>query len=86
MTLDERTNHKWLWNEPRTENYKPTKNKCWRDGKNILKNTWKWTHEGSKSEQPTRPVDSKDDGVDIDLPNYEEIDRALKYLKNRRKF
>jgi hypothetical protein len=39
---------------------------------------------GSESEQPTRPVDSKDDGVDIDLPNYEEIDGALKYLKNNK--
>jgi hypothetical protein len=38
--------------------------------------------EGSESEQPTRPVDLRDDGVDIDLPSREEIERALKYLKN----
>jgi hypothetical protein len=25
-------------------------------------------NEGSESEQPTRPVDLRDDGVDIDLP------------------
>jgi hypothetical protein len=28
-------------------------------------------NEGSKSEQPTRPVDLRDDGVDIDLPGRE---------------
>jgi hypothetical protein len=39
-------------------------------------------NEGSKSEQPTRPVDLRDDGVDIDLPSREEIEGALKYLKN----
>jgi hypothetical protein len=38
--------------------------------------------EGSESEQPTRPVDLRDDGVDIDLPSREEKERALKYLKN----
>jgi hypothetical protein len=37
-------------------------------------------NEGSESEKPTRPVDLRDDGVDIDLPSREEI--ALKYLKN----
>jgi hypothetical protein len=36
-------------------------------------------NEGSESEQPTRPVDLRDDGVDIDVPNREEIERALKY-------
>jgi hypothetical protein len=41
-------------------------------------------NEGSKSEQPTRPVDFRDDGVDIDLPSHEEIERALKYLKNNK--
>jgi hypothetical protein len=41
-------------------------------------------NEGSGSEQPTRPVDSKDDGVDIDLPSREETERALKYLKNNK--
>jgi hypothetical protein len=39
-------------------------------------------NEGSESEQPTRPVDLRDDEVDIDLPTREEIERALKYLKN----
>jgi hypothetical protein len=38
--------------------------------------------EGSESEQPTRPVDLRDDRVDIDLPSREEIEGALKYLKN----
>jgi hypothetical protein len=35
---------------------------------------------GSESEQPTRPVGLRDDGVDIDLPSRKEIERALKYL------
>jgi hypothetical protein len=34
-------------------------------------------NEGSKSEQPTRPVNLRDDGVDIDLPSPEEIIGAL---------
>jgi hypothetical protein len=41
-------------------------------------------NEGSKSEQPTRPVDLRGDGVDIDLPSHEEIEGALKYLKNNK--
>jgi hypothetical protein len=41
-------------------------------------------NEGSESEQPTRPVDLRDDGVDIDLPSREQTDRALKYLKNNK--
>jgi hypothetical protein len=41
-------------------------------------------NEVSKSEQPTRPVDLRDDGVDIDLPSREEIEGALKYLKNNK--
>jgi hypothetical protein len=41
-------------------------------------------NEGSESEQPTRPVDLRDDGVDIDLPSPEEIEGALKYLKNNK--
>jgi hypothetical protein len=40
--------------------------------------------EGSESEQPTRPVDLRDDGVDIDLPSREKIEGALKYLKNNK--
>jgi hypothetical protein len=41
-------------------------------------------NEGSELEQPTRPVDLRDDGIDIDLPSCEEIERALKYLKNNK--
>jgi hypothetical protein len=40
--------------------------------------------EGSESEQPTRPVDLRDDGIGIDLPSREEIEEALKYLKNNK--
>jgi hypothetical protein len=40
------------------------------------------SNEGSESKHPTRPVDLRDDGVDIDLPNLEQIEGALKYLKN----
>jgi hypothetical protein len=39
---------------------------------------------GSESEQPTRPVGLRDDGVDIDLPSREEIEGGLKYLKNNK--
>jgi hypothetical protein len=41
-------------------------------------------NERSESEQPRRPFDLTDDGVDIDLPNREEIEGALKYLKNNK--
>jgi hypothetical protein len=41
-------------------------------------------NEGSESEQPIRPIDLRDDGVDIDLPTREEIGRALKYPKNNK--
>jgi hypothetical protein len=41
-------------------------------------------NEGSELEQPTRPVDLRDDGIDIDLPSHEEIEGALKYLKNNK--
>jgi hypothetical protein len=41
-------------------------------------------NESSESEQPTRPGDLRDDGVDIDRPNREEIEGALKYLKNNK--
>jgi hypothetical protein len=40
------------------------------------------SNEGSKSEQPTCPVNLRDEEVDIDLPSREEIEGALKYLKN----
>jgi hypothetical protein len=52
---------------------------------NII-NCWREEHlkESSKSEQSTRPVDLRDDGVDIDLPSREKIEGALKYLKNNK--
>jgi hypothetical protein len=37
--------------------------------------------EKSSTEQRTRPVDLRDDGVDIDLTSREKIEGALKYLK-----
>jgi hypothetical protein len=39
-------------------------------------------NEGFESEQPTCPVDLRDDGVDINLQSREEIDGALNYLEN----
>jgi hypothetical protein len=51
--------------------------KCWRTWKEHLE---EHLNEGSESEQPTRPVDLRDDGVDIDLPSPEDIEGALKYL------
>jgi hypothetical protein len=39
-------------------------------------------NEASELEQPT--VILRDDGVDIDLPSREEIEGALKYLKNNK--
>jgi hypothetical protein len=41
-------------------------------------------NEGFELEQPTRPVDLSGDGVDFDLPSREEIEGALKYLKNNK--
>jgi hypothetical protein len=42
-------------------------------------------NEGSKTEQPTRPVGLRDDdGIDIDLPSRDEIEGAVKYLKNNK--
>jgi hypothetical protein len=41
-------------------------------------------NEGSESEQPTRPVNLRNHGVDIDLPSREEIEEPLKYLKNNK--
>jgi hypothetical protein len=35
-------------------------------------------------EQPTRPVDLRDNEVDIDLPSREELEGVLKYLKNNK--
>jgi hypothetical protein len=39
---------------------------------------------GSESEQPTRSVDLRVDGVEIDLPSRKEKEGALKYLKNKK--
>jgi hypothetical protein len=41
-------------------------------------------NEGSKSEQPTRPVNLRDDGIDIDFPSREEIEGVLKHWKNNK--
>jgi hypothetical protein len=41
-------------------------------------------NEVSESEQPTRPLDLRDEVVDIDLPSHEEREGALKYLKNNK--
>jgi hypothetical protein len=41
-------------------------------------------NEGSESEQPTRPVNLRDDGVETDLSSREKIEEALKYLKNNK--
>jgi hypothetical protein len=38
-------------------------------------------NEGYELEQPTGPVDLRDDGVDFDLPSHKEIEEALKYQK-----
>jgi hypothetical protein len=47
-------------------------------------------YESSESEQPTRPVHSRDDGVDIDLPSREKIEGArkipVKQQDSRREF
>jgi hypothetical protein len=40
-------------------------------------------NESSESEQPTRPVDLRDDGVSY-LPSRKEIEGPLKYLKNNK--
>jgi hypothetical protein len=51
--------------------------------KNQVLARWKKPlNEGSKSEQPARPVNLRDDGVDIDLLSREEIVGALKHQKN----
>jgi hypothetical protein len=54
--------------------------------KNQMLATWKEHFEEHLNEHPTRPVDLRDDGVDldIDLPSREEIEGALKYLKNNK--
>jgi hypothetical protein len=41
-------------------------------------------NDSSELEQPTRSVDLRNDGVDIDLPSREEIEEALNYLKNNK--
>jgi hypothetical protein len=76
MTLDDRSNHKWLC----VEHYQPTKTVLARWKEHFEEHL----NEGSESEQPTRPVDLRDDGVDIDLPSREKIEGALKYVKKTR--
>jgi hypothetical protein len=44
----------------------------------------KHLNEGSKLKQPTRPVNLRYDGVNIDLPSREVKEGALKYLKNNK--
>jgi DNA primase large subunit len=39
-------------------------------------------NEGEECDQPTDQVDLRDDGVEIKLPSREEIESALKDLKN----
>jgi hypothetical protein len=41
-------------------------------------------NEGSEFEQLTRPVNLRQDGVDIDLPSRKEIEGVLKFLKNNK--
>jgi ketopantoate reductase len=50
----------------------------------VLEHFEEHLNEGFKSEQPKRPTDLRDVGVDIDLPSREEIEGALKYLKNNK--
>jgi hypothetical protein len=38
----------------------------------------------NEPEQPTSPVDLRDDGVDIDLSSGEKIKGALKYLQDNK--
>ena len=41
-------------------------------------------NDGAEHDQPPNEVDLADDGVQIDLPSREEIEGALKYLKNNK--
>jgi hypothetical protein len=57
----------------------------------VVTKCWRWKehfeehlNDGSESEQTTHPADLRDDGVDIDLLSREEIEGALKYLKNNK--
>jgi hypothetical protein len=66
-----------------------TKNGELSTNKNQVLARWKehfeeHLNEGSESEQPTRPVDLRDDGVDIDLLSREELKGAQKYLKKNK--
>jgi hypothetical protein len=67
MKLDDRSNHKWLCIEPKTGKYITNKNQVLARGKEHFEEQ---LNEGSKSEA-TRPVDLRDNGVDIDLPSRE---------------
>ena len=41
-------------------------------------------NDGAGDDKPPNQVDLSDDGVEIDLPSREEIEGALKYLKNNK--
>ena len=41
-------------------------------------------NDGAENNQPPNQVELQDDGVEIDLPSREEIEGALKYLKNNK--
>jgi hypothetical protein len=74
--------------EPQVAMYR-AKNGELSTNKNQVMARWKkhfeeHLNEGSESEQPSRPVDLRDDGVDIDFPRREEVERAPKYLKNNK--
>jgi hypothetical protein len=81
MTLDDRSNHKWLCVELRTGELLTNKNQVLARRKEHFE---EHLNEGSESEQPTSPVDLRDDGVDIDFPSREEIEGALKHRKTTR--
>jgi hypothetical protein len=73
MTLDDRSNFELQVTMCRAKNGELLTNK------NQVLVRWKEHFEkhlnkGSESKQPTRTVDLRDDGVDIDLPSREEIE------------
>ena len=41
-------------------------------------------NDGAEHGQPPDQVDLADDGVEIDLPSRDEVEEALKYLKNNK--
>jgi hypothetical protein len=86
---------KFYMNDDRRPPFEPQVAMCRAENKELLNNKnqvlarWKehfeeHLNEVSKLEQPTRPVDLRDYGVDIDLSSCEEIQGELKYLKNNK--